>query len=523
MQEIITQIYGYLYSMWRFRWSALLISWIVALAGWLFVFALPNQYQVNAVVSVDTESIMKPLLKGLAVESNSADELEIVSRVLLSRENLNSVIRETDLNLQVHDARGRENLIDSLSKKIQIKGGVNRRDNNSIYEISYTNTSAELVYQVVSNLVNALIENTLSSNRSDTVMAQKFLDMQIKEYEQRLTKAEEELAEFKQKNVGFMPDEKGGYYQRLQAALQELDKTRSTLNLTERRYQELNKQLKGESPLIDDSSFGSGAGVKLRKYREQLETLLSQYTEQHPDVLALRSKIADLQAGSSGNDPDSMPAGTSESVEFNPVYQELKVALNKAGVEIETLKIKLKEQEATVAKLKESIDVIPAVEAELSKLNRGYEVTRSRYLDLVERRESARLAQMAGQSGSDISFRIIEPPVIPMRPSGPNRLLFLAGVLFAALAIGVGWSLLRYMLNPTYLNMQQLRSDVDLPILGTVSLYLTPEHARNRRIQLITFISAGILLFGLFGGVLIYKDKGTAVAEAIIAWSNARL
>jgi len=523
MQEIITQIYGYLYSMWRFRWSALLISWVVALAGWLVVFSLPNQYEANAVVHIDTESIMKPLLEGLAVETDAGDDLQIISRVLLSRETLDSVIRETDLDLQVRDAKTRGNLIESLASTIEIKGGGDRRNKNNIYEISYTSTSAERVYQVVSELVNELIENTLSSSRTDTVMAQEFLDKQIKEFEQRLTVAEEDLAEFKRKNVGFMPDEKGGYYQRLQAESQELDNTRSSLKLAQRRFKELNKQLKGESPLIDNSSFGAGSAIKLRKYREELESLLSQYTEQHPDVLALRAKIADLRDGNIGDDTDVVPTGSSDSVEFNPVYQELKVELNKAGVEIETLKIELEEQMASVEKLKESIDFIPAVEAQLAKLNRGYEVTRSRYLDLVERRESAHLAQMAGQSGSDVSFRIIEPPIVPAQPTGPNRFLYLVGVLFVALATGVGWSLLRYLLRPTYQSMQQLRSDIGLPILGAVSLYLTPEHIKNRRIQLVTFVLAAIMLFGLFGGVLIYKDKGTAVAEAIIAWSSVRL
>ena len=81
-------------------------------------------------------------------------------------------------------------------------------------------------------------------------------------------------------------------------------------------------------------------------------------------------------------------------------------------------------------KLKASIDVIPEVEAKLAKLNRGYEVTRERYLDLVERRESAQLAQNAGQSASDITFRVIEPPIVPFKPSGPNRALFLAGVFY---------------------------------------------------------------------------------------------
>ena len=78
------------------------------------------------------------------------------------------------------------------------------------------------------------------------------------------------------------------------------------------------------------------------------------------------------------------------------------------------------------------------MEAKLAKLNRDYEITRERYLSLVERRESARLAQDAGQTSSDINFRVIEPPVVPSRPSGPPRLLWLAGVFLAGIGGNLG-------------------------------------------------------------------------------------
>ena len=523
MHDQLTLIYGYLYGMWRYRWSALLIAWAVALIGWPAVFALPDEFKSKAVIYIDTQSVMKPLLKGLAVETDATDELQIISRVLLSRENLRTVIRDTDMDLEVHDDASRERLIDSLIRSIELKGGGggNRSD---IYEISYTNSSAERVYQVVSNLLNTLIENTLSSNRTDTAMAQKFLDTQIKEYEQRLTTAEEKLAEFKRKNVGYMPDEKGGYYMRLQNELQELEVTKSAINLAERRHQELSKQLKGESPLLGNDGYGSTSGSKLRKYREQLDDLLSRYTEQHPDVQALRAKIADLLADEKNDaGSDVTPKQSDGSVEYNPIYQELKVELNKAAIEIETLKTKLAEQKSHVAKLKESIDIIPAVEAQLSKLNRGYEVTHSRYLDLVERKESARMAQVVDQSGSNVTFRIIEPPVVPTRPSGPPRLLYLSAVLLAAMGAGLGWSLLRYFITPTYVNLQQIRSSIDLPVLGAVSLHLTPEHRRKRRLQLVTYLLTALLLFGLYGGVLLNTDRGVALVSNVLSAGSINL
>ena len=116
MNEQITQIYGYLHGMWRYRWSALVITWIVALLGWPLVFSLPDQFSAKAVVYIDTTSVLKPLLKGLAPETDAKDELQIMARVLLSRDNLMSVVRETDMDLEAETAAQREAIVERLVK-----------------------------------------------------------------------------------------------------------------------------------------------------------------------------------------------------------------------------------------------------------------------------------------------------------------------------------------------------------------------------------------------------------------------
>ena len=519
MNEQLTQIYGYLHGMWRYRWSALVIAWVVALLGWPLVLSLPDQYSAKTVIYVDTSSVMGPLLKGLAPETDAKDELKVMSRVLLSRENLLSVIRETDMDLQINSPEEREAMVEGLAGAINIKGGSAQKweAKSNIYEISYSSNSANRSYKVVSNLLNTMIEDTLNSTRTDTVAAQKFLETQIAEYETRLTMAEQQLAEFKKANVGFMPDEKGGYYSRLQRAQDATEKTRSSLNLAQRRFSELKRQISGESPILSSDNYQSSKDIKIKRLNERLELLLDQYTEQHPDVRALRAIIAESE--STENDgPESVLSGSSstDDMQFNPVYQQMKVDLSKASVEIETLKIQLKEQEAYVAKLQGSIDIIPEVEARLAKLNRGYEVTRERYLDLVERKESARLAQSAGQSASDITFRVIEPPIVPYKPSGPNRLLFLSGVLLAAMGAGLAWSFLRYMLNPTFIDLNQLSHVTGLPVLGSVSLYLSPEHIRKRRFQLASFLSATCLLVVVFVAVLWFRESGIALLRSVV-------
>jgi polysaccharide chain length determinant protein (PEP-CTERM system associated) len=523
MQELLAQVYGYLYSMWRYRWSALAIAWIVALGGWFFVYSIPDQYQSRAVVHLDSDSVIQPLLDGLTVKSSATSELGIMSRVLLSRENILEIIRRTDLDLEVTTPEARNRLAAELAGSIVLKAESDsdrRGAKKNIFEISYQATSAEITYQVVSKLLDTFIESTLSSSRADGVLVQEFLDKQIAEHELRLSIAEQQLAKFKKENIGYMPDEKGGYYQRLQSAQDDIEKTRWELVLAGKRQNELRRQLSGESPLLDNSSYGAASAATLRQYQEQLNSLLNQYTEQHPDVQALRATIADLRANKSTGEYETPVFGTGDSVEFNPVYQDLKAEISKASIEVETLKAQLLQQERRVEKLKQSIDIIPGVEARLAKLNRDYDVTRERYLELVDRRESARLSQEVGQSGGKVNIRVIVPPRVPSRSSGPQRLLLLTGALLGAMGAGLGWGLLRYFLQPTFINLRQVKDSIDFPVLGATSLYLSPEHKAKRRQQLAIFISTTVLLVGVFGGVLFYADTGSALVRLVITGSG---
>jgi len=512
--EQINEALGYLHSFWRYLWSGLLIAWIVAVTGWMGVYSLPNKYKATATLNIDTSTIMKPLLQGLSVDTNPQEQLDLMSRVLLSRENLLAVIRDTDMDLGIQSEKQRQKLVLALGSAIHLNN-MSKRD-SSLYEISYESTSAEQSYKVVSTLLDKLIEGTLKSGRTDTIMAQGFLDQQIKEYEKRLTEDEARLAEFKKKNVGFMPDEKGGFFASLRVAQADIDSTKSSLRLAQRRYSELRKQISGESPMLggDNSS-----AMKLRKYQEQLSDLLAIYTEDHPNVQALRLKIADLQAGGTGGTVTSDDEiSDSKYSKYNPVYQELKVQESQARIEVSSLQIQLAEKQQRLQDLQQSIDVIPQVEADLAKLNRDYGVTRERYMSLVQRRESASLAQQVEQNNSEIFFRIVDAPIVPFFPSGPNRPLLLAGVMLVALGLGTAWCVLRFLLHPVFVDYRQLKKMIDLPVLGAISMQMGAVEIRGRRLRLVSFFLALTLMFGVFGAVLMYQQQGY---EHIRAWLSA--
>lgn len=226
-----------------------MIAWITALLGLAWVYALPNQYASKAVIHVDTSSIMQPLLRGLTVESDTDTGIGIMSRLLLSRKNLEDVARQTGMHLNANDSEAMGRIVEDLagSIKLTMRDKRKRKSSDIIYQLSYQGKSPELVYEVVSKLLNTLIETTLSAARTDTAEAQIFLDLQIAEYEKRLTTAEQSLAEFKRANLGLMPDETGGYFKKLQREQAKLEDLRSELQLAKRKLSEMHKQLDGKS------------------------------------------------------------------------------------------------------------------------------------------------------------------------------------------------------------------------------------------------------------------------------------
>ena len=513
MHAQINEIYAYLHGLWRYRWSSLLIAWIVGVLGWLVIYALPNQYVAKTAVHIDTSSIMKPLLKGLAVETDPAEQLQVMTRVLLSRDNLLIVMRETDMDLAVDTPEEREEMVQELAGKIWLSSGSNRRGvQASIYEIGYESPSPEMASKVVSTLLNTLIEGTLSSGRTDTVMAQDFLTEQIIEYEKRLAGSEKRMAEFQKKNVGFMPNEKGGYYARLQRSEEEISDTKSQLRLAKQRHAGLQQQLSGETAV--SSGITPESAARLREYQERLDDLLMQFTNEHPDVQAMRQRIARSKASmAAGSDL----AGSGSLDKTSVLYQELKIQESNARLEVGKLQIMLAEQQRNLEELQQSIDIIPQVEADMAKLDRDYQLNKDRYLSLVERRESAKLAQQVEQNSNEITFKVVDAPVIPLIPSAPNRPLLLAGILVVALGAGAAWSVLMFLLFPTFVDFKQLRKAIDLPVLGTVRLQMTNEQVRHRKTQLTSFLLAMSLLIGVFGGVLLLEEPGSARVRALIS------
>lgn len=512
-------IVTYLEGMWRFRWYALLVAWPICLAGWFFVLCMPEIYQARAQVYVDTQSVLKPLLDGLAVRTEVTDRVGMMTRALVSRPTLARVARTIEPDFDLRSPERQQGMLKGLEQQIYI--GVGERPN--IYEIRYQDEDRQRAVVVVQLLLSNLVEDTLRLTRADSDIARQFLDQQIGEYESRLIDAEQKLAIFKKQHVGMMPTQGQDYYSNLQEAMRSLEQTQDALRLAENRREELRRQLGGEEPVFGMVAAPVRATSELdtliQKHQVDLEQLRLQFTEQHPDVVVLKEIIAQLmarrQASMSGGG-SSANANSMQGLGASLAYQATTIALSNAEIEVSTLRTKEAQLQGRVDDLRESVDTIPEVEAQFTSLNRDYDITKAQYEALVTRSEAARLSGKAEQSNEEFKFRVIEPPIAPEVPVSVNRPLFITVVLVAGLLAGTGITFLLHQIRPVFLNSSMLENVLNLPVLGVVSLKRQLAVKLKSRVESAALVAVALLLIGVYAGTTMLHETGAHALQSLM-------
>ncbi len=505
MQDAIAQVLSYVWGVWRFRWVALIMAWVFAVTGWLFVYQMPEKYVATARIFVDSNSVLRPLLRGLAIQPNVNQRIAMMSRTLLSRPNLEKLMRMTDLDLEVQTDREKESFLTELRSAVTLSGD---RGNASLYSLQVTDEDRDVAKRVVQALITVFIESSLSDKREDSSGAQDFLDEQISDYELRLIESEDKLAAFKQKHTGDLPNEGGGYYARLGEARSGLAETQLSMRELENRRDELQRQIEGEEPVFLSSgvtvSNGSPLDARIQSLYAQMDVLLARYTLRHPSLAQLQFLIDDLEAERDAQLEAAMSQGGSAafpSLSGSPVYQGMRSMLAETNARIAELKVRVEDYKGRVVALEERVNNIPIIEAELMQLNRDYQVVSRQHQQLLSRRESARLSQDVEQNANDVTFRVVDPPFVPFRPSEPNKLLLNSLVLVVALGAGVAFALVVSLIKPVVGDQRSLTRLTGLPLLGSVTLIPTREERRQDFRALVAFAALAAVLFVVFAGV----------------------
>lgn len=516
MEALIAQVSAAIKGMRKFRWHGLAVAWVVAVVGVTISLKWPEQYEASARIYVDTQSILKPLMSGLAIQPNIDQQVIMLSRTLISRPNVEKLVRMADLDLKDDSKAEQEARVENLMKVLEIKSA--GRDN--LYTLAYRDSEGDRAKRVVQSLVSIFVESSLGASRKDTDAAKVFINEQIKSYEGKLEAAETRLKEFRLRNIDLQNGDGKDAAARLGELSGQLEQARLELRESETARDSARQQLNAAKSGSGDTSIPNllqesvvsvatpEIDARLEAQKKNLDNLLQRFTDEHPDVISVRKLVKELEEQKRKEVAElrkaamaapAMISGSANSL----AAQELNRMLAASEVQVASLRARVGEYASRYNQARGMLKTSPQIEAEAAQLDRDYAINKKNYEDLIARRQSAVMSGDLESASGVADFRLIDPPRVSPKPVSPNRLLLVPLALVAALAAGLATSFAASQLRPVFYKGSELRQKFGLPLLGVVSMVTSDLQSRRERADKTRFVAASGTLLGLFIVVLV--------------------
>jgi polysaccharide chain length determinant protein (PEP-CTERM system associated) len=459
--------------------------------GWLAISLVPSKYESRAKLLVKAQSLL-PGKVGIT-ENDTQRNIDHIRQTLTSRENLVKVVRGTDFARQATSKADVVGMAAGLAQGIKV---VAQPDN--IFEISAETSvgglsdaqNAQLAHDVVEKLVDLFMQGNAADDRAEAVRSMRFLDEEIGRREKGLRDAEAKRVAFEQKYLGGIPGA-GSIDDRANAIRVELTALEPNLASAQSSLAAMNAQVAATPATVATPGIPGGSPSRSSQLEAQLaEAQAKGWTDEHPDVIAIRSQLARVRG------TGSVAAAAGGSV--NPVYMSMRSMQAEKQATASSLAARKAQLQADLGRLTGIQISEPGIAAEQTRLSRDYEVLKDQYDKLIADREDLRLRADVANRGNMMQVRVIEPPSRPTLPSSPNRPLLLAAVLIVGLGAGAGTAWAMGQLRTSYSTADRLARATGLTVLGSIPETLTDARVALRRQQLKWFAGAAGALGGAF-------------------------
>jgi polysaccharide chain length determinant protein (PEP-CTERM system associated) len=496
MDTFLTMLRYDIRRMWDRRWVAAGIAWAVAVVFAVGVFFLRDRYEASARIYVDTQSVLKPLMAGLAFQPDIDQQVRMLAKTLISRPNVELLYKDPRIGLDYPPPAKHDQVMEAMKDKIKVTS----MGTGNLFSISYRDSDQQRAQRLVEALVKIFEESSSDNKTRGSTEASRFIEEQIKEYDTKLVEAENRLKDFKLRNFGVTGVTGGAnqdYFGRMAALSDEVAKLKLSLVSAEQSRDALKRELKSEDPQLPPESMPSMVAqpseleVRLQAQRRTLDELLRRYTDDHPDVISARRVIAQIerqQKDEAEGRKNGVFAGRG-SAATNPVYQRLRINLAEAEAKLAAMRSELGVQQGRLDQVRALAGRQPQVEAEFTQLNRDYDIVRKNYDQLVARREAASLGVKIDQSSQLADFRIVEPPQVAPSPVFPGRKVLAALAMVVALALSGVAVFAMGRMRPTIDSLVLMHELSGRPVLGSVSLLRSPEQRKQRQRDIYIFAS----------------------------------
>jgi len=470
----------------RRRWWILMPTLLVTAAGVGFVQQLPNRYTSESILVVVQPQIPQRYVDPTNVAAPS-DMVNLVTRETLSRNRLLGIIDSFGLYADEKNSLAPEQLIARIRKDLEVAPleEVPGREATG-FRISFTANNPHLAQEVTSRLTSFFIEENIKARGKQVSTTNKFLSEQLEEAKRKLEEQEKRLRDFKASNLGGLPEQEQSNLGALTDLRIQLQSTSSSLSRAQMQRITLEAEL-------------NGIAARLRSERS---ALLSRFTAKHPDVVKKDEEIARaeslltrLKSGTrDGEKPQSW------TMADDPVTARIQGQIEAYLTDVDNLTKEQRRLQVEVSQSQGRLRMTPMREQQMAVLLRDYDLYKQDYADLMNRQFRAQLSASAEEKQDGQQFRLVDPPTLPVLPSGPKRVKVSLGSAAAGLALGLGLAFLLSLLDTSFHSERQVREQYAVPLVVGIPVLRTPGEIARRRWRLAFEWAAG-----------------TAVALAVVA------
>ena len=479
------------HGVWNRRWFALAVAWGVCLLGWLVIAMIPNKYESKAQIQVRTQSILSEQV-GIT-QQDQRKNIQQLGQTLIASDNLEKVIRGTDLGATIVTPAEMAGKIEGLRANIEVKP-----EQDDFFSITVKQPSGKLARDVVQKLIDVAEDDNIAGERKETSQTLRFLNTQIEARGKQLQAAEAKRVAYETQNLGLLPGV-GSVSQRMEASRAELSQIDSQLIQARSALAALNGQLAGTPATLNTPSMGgSGGPSALGQAQGELASMRARgFTDNHPDVIAIRNQISNLRAQGGAS------AGAGGYKTPNPAYSSLQSMRAEREASVSALSARKNALQSDMAQLAAKQTAEPGVAAEYQRINRDYEVLKEQYDKLLVNRDQISLRGQVETQTDAVQFRVVKEPSLSNVPAAPKRPLLLAGVLIAGIGAGVGAAFALGHVQTSFPTAAKLERASGLPVIGSISQMLTGEERAQRKQRMKLFFGASGGLVGVFALLLV--------------------
>lgn len=476
--ELYLELERYLRLLLRRKRLLVLVTLLVMTVGFAVSYVLPKKYEAESTVFIE-QSVISDLVKGIAITPSMEAKIRVLSVSMLSRETLTKVLRILDKDVLYPTDAAREAFLEELRKRIAIK----LDERKGIFFISFTDSDPRFARDLVNTITQVYIESNTASKRDESLEATRFLAEQIESFKKRIDTVEDEINAYKAEHGIELSMDQG----MIRLDISDREKRIDSLRL---RQKELETQLR-----VLGGAAGEGS---LRSLENQLAVLRTQYTENHPKIVKLKAQIEAIKGTPGGGMPQDN-SGISRAM---------------IRTEMEINQERIAKEEKEIEEKRELLRQIPVIRTGLSEIERKKDQESVIYNQLVTRYGQSEVSKQMEMENKSMTFRIVDPAVLPEKFVSPKRLLIMAGSLVAGLGAGMALIILPYLMGGAVKSLEELRV-LNQRVLAVVPAIPKPAEELVRKKADRVFLAGALAYFSVLVAVAVLEVLGKTQIEQL--------